>query len=80
MTDAKAHNRCANLRRITRPFIRPLKLLTQAIRSGADRVGISAEKREMPIGGLDRPKLGIRNEPPLGRNQPAGRTCPKTLA
>jgi hypothetical protein len=31
-----------------------------------DRVGIGAEEREVPIDGLDRPELGIGNEPPLG--------------
>ena len=31
-----------------------------------DRVEIGAEQREVRIDGLDRPKLGIGNEPPLG--------------
>src|SRR5689334_10409514 len=32
----------------------------------ADRVGIGAEEREMPVDGPDRPELGIGNEAPLG--------------
>ena len=31
-----------------------------------ERVWIGAEQRQMPVDGLDRPELGIGNEPPLG--------------
>src|SRR5207342_3549571 len=31
-----------------------------------DRISIGAEQREVPVDGLDRPELGIGNEPPLG--------------
>ena len=39
--------------------------LNQVLIELTDCIGISAEERQMPINGLDRPKLGVRNEPPL---------------
>ena len=40
--------------------------LAQVLVELTNRTRISAEKRKMAIDGLDRPKLGIGNQPPLG--------------
>jgi hypothetical protein len=40
--------------------------LAQVLVELTNRAGISTEKRKMAIDGLDRPELGIGNQPPLG--------------
>src|SRR6202035_3149689 len=40
--------------------------LAQVLVELTNRTGISTEKRKMAIDGLDRPELGIGNQPPLG--------------